>query len=364
MKTLRIVLFRLAPVCALALALGSTAPGAKAPSHKSLQVTPIQLGTSGGSVIDVANGYCCSGTLGALVQRGGIQYILSNTHVFAGDTVSGGNGVSAGEGNDINHPGNADTACGAYASIMVADLTDWCPLAANGTSQVDAAIAEVRAGQVRDDGAILEIGVLGSATAGAFPGLAVKKSGRTSGLTRSKVDSINATIKVNYSNECAGSSFETTFTGQILVQNRGSRFLQSGDSGSLLVQDVSKYPCAVGLLFAGNSAIAVANPIGAVLERFEVTMVGQSTGAAGTEATAPDSLSRSQLARAIRLQQVHERMLINLPGAIGHAVGVGTGRPVIKILVEKITGETLNEAPDEIEGVPVVIEEIGPVFAF
>ena len=35
------------------------------------QMRPIQLGTSGGNALDTANGFCCSGTLGALVSRHG-----------------------------------------------------------------------------------------------------------------------------------------------------------------------------------------------------------------------------------------------------------------------------------------------------
>ncbi len=78
-----------------------------------------------------------------------------------------------------------------------------------------------------------------------------------------------------YENECAGgSAFTKTFTGQILVKNTGSRFLAGGDSGSLMVEDVTTNPRAVGLLFAGSSSIAVANPISQVLTFLGATMVG------------------------------------------------------------------------------------------
>src|SRR5688572_2655015 len=63
---------------------GSPKPGV---DHKARQARPIQLGTSGGNAADLANGYCCAGTLGSLIQIGGAQYILSNRHVFAGDSV-------------------------------------------------------------------------------------------------------------------------------------------------------------------------------------------------------------------------------------------------------------------------------------
>jgi hypothetical protein len=103
----------------------------------------------------------------------------------------------------------------------------------------------------------------------------VKKSGRTTGLTRSSISGINGTISVMYENECAGSTaFAKTFTKQILVTNRASKFLAAGDSGSLMVEDVATNPKAVGLLFAGSNTLAVANPINEVLSFFGATMVG------------------------------------------------------------------------------------------
>jgi hypothetical protein len=82
-------------------------------------------------------------------------------------------------------------------------------------------------------------------------------------------------VSVAYENECAGgSAFTKTFTGQIVIRNRGSRFLNSGDSGSLMVEDVSTHARAVGLLFAGSSQSAIANPIGQVLSFLGATMVG------------------------------------------------------------------------------------------
>jgi hypothetical protein len=244
-------------------------------SHTAPQTPPIQLGTSGGPIGDIANGYCCGGTLGSLVSKGGQQYILSNSHVFAGDVVSGGNGDVSSLGDDISQPGLIDNNCSAGVNI-VADLSSLSTLYPPGsTPNVDCAIAQVRPGMVRTDGAILEIGTISASTVGASVNQAVKKSGRTTGLTRSKVSGLNATVNVGYSTECAGTSFTKSFTGQILISNKGSRFLNSGDSGSLMVEDVTTNPRAVGLLYAGSSSIAVANPIGQVLSHLGATMVGQ-----------------------------------------------------------------------------------------
>ena len=86
---------------------------APAVSHTAKQTPPIQLGTSGGWGYDLANGYCCGGTLGSLVQIGGTQYILSNYHVFESDIVGGGNSRVATTGDPIIQPGLIDVGCNA-----------------------------------------------------------------------------------------------------------------------------------------------------------------------------------------------------------------------------------------------------------
>jgi hypothetical protein len=241
-------------------------------SHTAKQDPPIQLGTSGGWGDDLANGYCCAGTLGSLIQKGGKQYILSNYHVFESDIVLGGNNKVAETGDPIIQPGLVDVGCNAVRAQKVAALVKSSSLPG---SNVDAAIAEVVSGMVDPSGAILEIGTISSQTVSAALNKAVKKSGRTTGLSRSKISGLHATVSVAYEDECAGgSAFTKTFTGQIIISNRGSKFLGSGDSGSLMVEDVNSNPRAVGLLFAGSSTLAVANPIDDVLSFFGATMVG------------------------------------------------------------------------------------------
>jgi hypothetical protein len=241
-------------------------------SHTAKQAPPIQLGTSGGWSKDLANGYCCSGTLGSLVLIGSTQYILGNYHVFESDIVSGGNNTTAQTGDPIIQPGLVDVNCNKNLAQTVATLVKKSSLP---NSNVDCAIAKVVSGMVRTDGAILEIGPISQTTLAASLNLAVKKSGRTTGLSRSRISGLNATIRVVYDNECAGgTAFTKTFTGQIVITNHGKKFLNSGDSGSLMVQDVATKPRAVGLLFAGSSTSAIANPIGQVLSFLGATMVG------------------------------------------------------------------------------------------
>jgi hypothetical protein len=246
--------------------------GGSGVSHTAKQTPPIQLGTSGGWRHDLANGYCCGGTLGALIQVGGQKRILSNYHVFEADIVNGGNGRSAQTGDPIIQPALIDVGCNAATAQDVATLVKTSSLPG---SNVDASSATIISGMVNESGAILEIGTISSQTVGASVNQLVKKSGRTTGLTRSKVSGLNATVSVAYENECAGgTAFTKTFTGQIVIANKASKFLGGGDSGSLMVEDVSSNARAVGLLFAGSTTSAIANPIGQVLSFFGATMVG------------------------------------------------------------------------------------------
>ena len=240
--------------------------------HKAKQTAPIKLGTSGGWSKDLANGYCCGGTLGSLVWIGGKQHILSNYHVLEADIVNGGNGTTATTGDPVIQPALIDINCNAANAQSVATLVVKNALPG---SNVDAAVAEVVPGMVSPDGAILAIGPISSRTVGPALSQPVKKSGRTTGFTRSSVSGLNATVNITYENECAGgTAFTKTFRGQIVINNKGSRFLAGGDSGSLMVEDVATSPRAVGLLFAGSSSSAIANPIGEVLTFLNATMVG------------------------------------------------------------------------------------------
>src|SRR6266481_1702224 len=240
-------------------------------SHTAIQTPPIQLGTSGGWSKDLANGFCCGGTLGSLVQIGSSQYILSNYHVFESDIVSGSNNTVATTGDPIIQPGLIDVNCNANGAQTVATLVKNSSLP---NSNVDCSIGKVVAGQVASNGSILEIGTISHLTIGASINQGVKKSGRTTGLTRSSISGLNATIRVTYDNECAGgTAFTKIFTGQIVVFNNSKSFLNSGDSGSLLVEDVTTNPRAIGLLFASSSTNAIANPIDDVLTFLGATMV-------------------------------------------------------------------------------------------
>ena len=245
------------------------------------QTPPVKMGTSGGWRYDLANGFCCGGTFGSLVQKGGVQYILTNYHVLYADIVSGGNGRVATAGDPVIQPGLIDVNCTAANAQNVGTLVANGGSLPMGGNAVDVGIAQVTPGMVDATGAILNVGTIGATTLSPTVGLAVKKMGRTTGLTRSSISAINGAFSIQYENECAGgNSFVQSYTNQIVIANGGCGFQNSGDSGSLLLQDVTTNPKAVGLCFAGSTtcsgqAIAIANPINAVLSYLGATMVGQ-----------------------------------------------------------------------------------------
>jgi hypothetical protein len=371
----------IAAIAIVAIAVGNMASGDPEPvkaagkpkpppvSHTARQSRPIQLGTSGGSVTDLANGFCCSGTLGALVQdAAGTQYILSNTHVFAGDSVPGGNGIVSGVNDPIDQPGYVDVGCVDILTDYVAALTDWIPIVPGGASTVDAAIAAVLPvprdlpKKVYPDGRILEIGTISSQPVAAFLRQLVKKSGRTSGVTQGKVAGLNATVRVQYTDECAGATYTSTFTGQVLVSP--GNFLKAGDSGSLLVEDVATNPRAVGLLYAGGGGVAVANPIQDVLNELGVELVGVPGSGGATANAAPLTAEVDKVSRA---KGRNEARLMRVPGAVGHAVGLKAGsasKAAIKLLVEEITPAVEQAAPKEMDGIPVELWEVGSIIAY
>ncbi len=245
------------------------------------QTPPVKMGTSGGWRYDLANGYCCGGTLGSLVQKGGTKYIMSNYHVLYADIVNGGNSRVATAGDPVIQPGLIDVNCTAGNAQNVGTLVSNGGSLPMGGNAVDVGIAQVTSGMVDESGAILNVGTIGATTLNASVGLAVKKMGRTTGLTRSSVSAINGSFSITYENECAGgTSFTQSYSNQVVIANGSCNFQNGGDSGSLLLEDTTTNPRAVGLCFAGSSvcsgsAIAIANPINAVLSYLGATMVGQ-----------------------------------------------------------------------------------------
>ncbi len=252
-------------------------------AHRAAQGTPIELGTSGGSINLHSSAFCCGGTLGSLVQNANGMYILSNNHILA-RTNKGSLGEAA------IQPGLIDQSpvCDKDANDTVAHLSDYVQIRfAKGRSvplnEVDAAIAQVVPNAVRTDGSIIDIGVLSASTVAPSLGQVVQKSGRTTGRTFGVVAAVDVTLDVGYSKDCGSSAIDVArFVNQFLITD-GS-FSAGGDSGSLIVEadgvdPTDGLPRATGLLFAGGSSYTVANPIDRVLALLGVTMASGAPAA-------------------------------------------------------------------------------------
>lgn len=216
---------------------------------------PVPIGVSTGHTGVTA------GTIGARVTDGDQVFALSNNHVYA-------NNNEGRPGDPLLQPGVADG--GRNPDDVVATLHDFqeiafcrtrfsCPL-----NRMDAAIAATTADDVGfatpEDG----YGSPRTTPAEAALGMKVQKYGRTTGHTHGRVTGINAVIDVSYRGGTA------RFEDQILITGGG--FSAGGDSGSLIVSEgllaADRRP--VGLLFAGSATSTIANPIGIVLDRFDV----------------------------------------------------------------------------------------------
>jgi hypothetical protein len=228
-----------------------------------------------------------AGTLGVLVRdvETDEALILSNNHVMA-------NSNDATPGDPILQPGPIDG--GTVVEDTIANLERFVPIqfqlepppipcpvskivagVANffawlvgsrhrllsvviqQANQVDGAVAKPTGPDVVSN-EILEIGTVTEDTEPEL-GMAVKKSGRTTGLTTGTIQLLDASVNVDY-----GGGKTALFTNQILTTNMS----QGGDSGSLLVSREGNK--AVGLLFAGSDQVTIHNPIGFVKDAVRV----------------------------------------------------------------------------------------------
>ena len=358
-------------VCALVASLllfGSLLTPGLADGGANHQVRNTHFGVSGGTVNDVSRAFCCSGTLGALITDGSNEYVLSNNHVLARSD-------QAVAGEDVSQPGLIDNSC--QVATVVADFSGAAPLGSN----VDAAVAELRAGQMDSTGFIEDIGVPSSTIVNPSVGLSVAKSGRTTGFTTGSISSINTSVNIQYQRGCgSGRKFTVSYTNQIVI-GPGS-FSAGGDSGSLIVTNNASHN-PVGLLYAGSSTTTIANPIGEVLTKlgdalgltFSFGGGGRGHGGGGGGGGGPRGnqggkqpfipgienlmqiLPQQASERALAVLELHRANLMFTPGVLGSGIGASgraDGEAAIVIYVNKNTSQK-PVLPDSIDGIPVTV---------
>lgn len=350
------------------------------------QSPPVKLGTSGGNANDLGAKVCCIGTLGSLWTAPGVTnpVILSNNHVMDRSDK----GVA---GEAVNQPLQlACTPTGAAPPLTVAHLTKGAPLkpVANepgkcGTSKaplcghspsnVDAAIAEIVPGEVELAGNILDLGPAGATSIAAAPpsntlgipvlGESVGKSGRTTGLTCSTINSIGTTVSIDYEATCgdAAPAFASYFTGQVIIA--GGTFSAGGDSGSLVVDTATARP--VALLYGGSTTDTVANPIQDVVTAFgansPLSIVGgpdhavscARTATAGSlqVGAAQAALVPQERQRVTTVQQRRAAQLLQDPSIQSVTVGASADNASEGALLIHVSGSTIPRVPPTIDGV-------------
>ncbi len=225
-----------------------------------------------------------AGTLGCVVRRGSMLFILSNNHVLA-DTNRGQPGdpvLQPGPYDGGRMPDDAigvletfvpirmleeESGC-AFARHVSGALNTAARLAGSGSrvrvvsariadNLVDAAIA-LPLDETWLSGEILGIGQV----TGQGPvelGVPLRKSGRTTGVTSGEIVQIEVTANVRLGDGTA------RFTDQFMA----GAMSQPGDSGSLILDGQDR---AVGLLFAGSDTTTLCNRIEHVLSALEVEL--------------------------------------------------------------------------------------------
>ncbi len=226
-----------------------------------------------------------AGTLGCWVKKNGQPVMLSNNHVLA-------NSNAAEIGDAILQPGPFDG--GNFPQDHIANLTQFVPITFQGEPSecqfanavisvfnlgcrvissntryevvkiqaednlVDAAIAApLNVADVKDD--ILNIGSVEGTVTGEL-GLAIKKSGRTTGFTTGEIQQVDVTANVQY-----GAGQVAVFTDQLLA----GAMSQGGDSGSAVLDDNNRL---TGLLFAGSDTTTIINRIENVFNALGVSL--------------------------------------------------------------------------------------------
>lgn len=298
---------------------------------------PVPIGVS---AFNATETICATGTLGCrCIDSSGKLYGLSNSHVFSKEGASS-------RGEIIVQPGQGDNNCNTdIANNTIGLLYDFVPSFIDPTDPLfvnfmDTALMEVVEAEDPDGNLVPAVGAATPSDGYGAPsnriirnpriGQLVQKYGRTTVYTRGFVQGINVTAVV------AGGAGLKPY--EDLIEFIGvapyALFGGPGDSGSLIVTLHGNRPIA--LLFAGGGGQTLANPIGPILDRYNVRVDdGQDedarTGGGGTEGiSGREGIGLAQLGQDDRFRLPPElRGRIKNPqrGIIPAAVGPQTAYP-------------------------------------
>jgi hypothetical protein len=257
---------------------------------------PVPIGVSGINAVEI----CASGTIGSrVIDTNGKLYALSNTHVFArmGDAT---------RGEPIVQPSQGDNNCDAdLLNNTVGTLADFVPYVwaagdlVTPRNVMDCAIMEIINVTNAAGETVPSVGFATPPDGYGAPsrrilrknrvGLLVQKFGRTTGYSRGFTTATNVMEPID-----AFTDFVVFFRmDQYSALAPYNSLSEGGDSGSLIVTVDGNRP--VSILFAGGGSVTDGNPIGPVLDRFNVRIDdGQNGNATTSGDPTPDGISGRQ----------------------------------------------------------------------
>src|SRR4030095_8185339 len=218
----------------------------------STKYTTVKGGISIGPDRSIG-GFVYAGTMGCIVKDNvtGNPMLLSNFHVMCVDT-----GWHTGD--QMDQPSRVDggTHSDAIGNLSRAVLSD----------HVDGAISTLSGRPYSCE--IVDIGYV-AGTNSTVLNSAVRKRGRTTLLTYGFVDSVAATVSLDYGDGIG----VRTLHNQVSIRPdtaHNPKFSDHGDSGSVVVDSGRK---VIGLLYAGSDdGFAYINPISYVLSELNITV--------------------------------------------------------------------------------------------
>jgi|GEM_PF-801996 len=204
------------------------------------------------------------GTGGLVTLRNNQYFLLTNNHVAIQNNTTAPN---------MYQPGPFEGGAAFNPSDLIGRAALYVPLSTTQVNFMDAAII---GGIPNDDifnprylrpflttSGIRWIPIALPGHLNSVPvGLAVYKTGRTSGFTTGTVESINVDQRVGPYPDLGGATI--LFRGQVII--RGAS--QPGDSGSVWLASQGNW--AAALNFAGGEGTAVATPIATVMNTFQM----------------------------------------------------------------------------------------------
>lgn len=233
---------------------------------------PIPGGVSIGRLVTETSSTL--GTGGLVTIKNNEYFLLTNNHVAVQNNVS----FPA-----IYQPGPFEGGAAFSDNDFIGGVAEYVPLSTTQVNFMDAAIIRGRPNDLIFNPRYLRPIFVRWVTVplrghyNSVPvGLSVYKTGRTSGFTTGTVESINVDQRVGPYRELGGATI--LFRNQVLIRGVS----MPGDSGSVWLTTDAEGRWAVGLNFAAGGGIAVATPIGTVMNTFQMLVAApSSTGKIG-----------------------------------------------------------------------------------